>query len=80
MPERSFLRRILHLGDRPPAPRVAAREAQRVIELCQALMSERGEVSGARIATETLQAFKALDETALPLSLAQPVPVRLECC
>ena len=66
MPERSLLRRLLRLPERPPAPRIAARDAQRVIDLCQSLMSERGEVSGARLASETLKAFKTLDDVSLP--------------
>jgi len=66
MPERSLLRRLLGMPERPPAPRLAARDAQRVIDLCQALMSERGEVSGARLAAETLNAYQALDEVSLP--------------
>ena len=67
MPERSLLRRLLGMPERPPAPRLAARDAQRVIDLCKALMSERGEVSGARLAGETLQAYKTLDEVSLPV-------------
>ena len=66
MPERSILRRLLGLPARPPAPKEATRDAQRVINLCQALMSERGEVSGARLAAETLDAYKALDDISLP--------------
>ena len=38
------------------------RDAERVIELCRTLLSERGEVSGARIASEVLSAYKALDD------------------
>ena len=66
MPERSMLRRLLGLAARTPAPKEAARDARKVIDLCQALMSERGEVSGARIAAETLNAYRNLDELALP--------------
>ncbi|MFM9967361.1 MAG: malonyl-CoA decarboxylase, partial [Burkholderiales bacterium] len=66
MPERSILRRLLGLPARTTAPKEAARDAQKVIDLCQALMSERGEVSGARLATETLDAYKTLDDTSLP--------------
>lgn len=35
---------------------------QHTIALCRSLLSERGEVSGGRLATEALAAFKALDE------------------
>lgn len=66
MPERSILRRLLGLPARPPAPKEAARDARKLIELCQALMSERGEVSGARLAAETLDAYKTLDDISLP--------------
>ena len=66
MPERSILRRMLGLQARPPAPKQAARDAQRVIHLCRALMSERGEVTGARLAAETLDAYKSLDDISLP--------------
>ena len=38
------------------------RDVERVIELCRTLLSERGEVSGARIASEVLSAYKALDD------------------
>lgn len=53
----SFLRRLL--GDRRPQtdPRV-----RRLLELCQALLGERGEVSGLAAAREALDAWRALDE------------------
>jgi malonyl-CoA decarboxylase len=54
------------MAPRAPAPREAAREAQKVIDLCQALMSERGEVSGARLAAETLMAYQRLDSVSVP--------------
>jgi malonyl-CoA decarboxylase len=37
------------------------RDVDRTIELCRALLSERGEVSGARLATEVLTAYQQLD-------------------
>jgi len=40
---------------------VALRGARRAVELCHALMSERGEVSGARLACEALASYQALD-------------------
>jgi len=46
-------------------PRAAVRGARRAISLCHALLSERGEVSGARLAREALAAYQALDESAL---------------
>jgi malonyl-CoA decarboxylase len=41
------------------------RAARRAIELCHALMSERGEVSGARLAREALAAYQGLDAAAV---------------
>jgi malonyl-CoA decarboxylase len=45
----------------------SARRAQSVVALCRALLSERGEVSGARLASEVLAAYRSLDEPALDL-------------
>jgi len=42
----------------------AIRDARRVVERCRALLSERGEVSGARLANDVAQAYQALDTTA----------------
>ena len=39
-----------------------ARQVEHTIELCRALLSERGEVSGARLATEVLGAYQQLDD------------------
>src|SRR5437763_5487637 len=47
--------------------RGAVRGARRAIEVCHALMSERGEVSGARLAREALAAYQALDPDATAL-------------
>src|SRR6266581_2629930 len=61
----SFLRRLLgSMTRRRPGilPRAAVRGARRAISLCHALLSERGEVSGARLAREALAAYQALDE------------------
>jgi malonyl-CoA decarboxylase len=64
-----FLDRILHpwrqstVSKRPGT----ARDAEHVITLCQALLSERGEVSGARRAIEVLSAYQALDPPALEI-------------
>jgi malonyl-CoA decarboxylase len=46
-------------------PRASVRAARRAITLCHALMSERGEVSGAHIAREALAAYQLLDNKAL---------------
>ncbi len=42
-----------------------ARDARHVISLCHLLLSERGEVSGARRAAEALTAYESLDDAAL---------------
>ena len=57
------LAQLLGFGPRqPPAlPRGAARTAKKAIALCQGLVSERGEVSGSRLAAEALDAYQALD-------------------
>jgi malonyl-CoA decarboxylase len=44
--------------------RATQRAAQRAVQLCHALLSERGEVSGARLAREALAAYESLDEEA----------------
>jgi malonyl-CoA decarboxylase len=43
---------------------VTTREAQQVIRLCEVMLSERGEVSGVRLAGEALAAYQALGPTA----------------
>jgi malonyl-CoA decarboxylase len=43
-------------------PRSAARTARKTIALCHSLLSERGEVSGSRLATEALDAYQGLDD------------------
>ncbi len=43
----------------------ADRGARHVAALCHALLSERGEVSGARLATDVLSAYRALDAAAV---------------
>jgi malonyl-CoA decarboxylase len=53
----SFLRRLLGR----PRPDIG-RHAQHLVSLCEALLGERGEVSGAALAREALAAWKALDE------------------
>ncbi len=63
----SFLERLFGLASRRPGviPRAAVRSARRAVSLCHELLSERGEVSGARIAREALAAYQALEEIAL---------------
>jgi malonyl-CoA decarboxylase len=56
---RRMLRSLIHPIDARSSDPV--RNARTVIGLCRALLSERGEVSGARLATEVLDAFESLD-------------------
>ena len=58
-----FLKRFLDSLAHPLPD--AVRRARRVIALCHALLSERGEVSGARLATDVLMAYQSLDGPAL---------------
>ena len=64
-PIHNLLRSLVPASERRPAdPRRAARA---VIRLCHALLSERGEVSGARLAIELREAYTALDAPAREL-------------
>jgi len=65
--KKSFFRRLFGAIARRPGTvsRSAVRRARHAISLCHALMSERGEVSGARIAREALVAYHELDDAAL---------------
>jgi malonyl-CoA decarboxylase len=67
--KKSFFRRVLGSIARRPGslPRAAVRSARHAVSLCHSLMSERGEVSGARIAREALAGYQALDEKALAI-------------
>jgi malonyl-CoA decarboxylase len=67
--KKSFFRRVLGSIARRPGslPRAAVCSARHAVSLCHSLMSERGEVSGARIAREALAAYQALDEKALAI-------------
>ncbi len=47
--------------------RDAVRDAQHITDLCHALLSERGEVSGGRRAAEILDAYRTLDAAGLEL-------------
>lgn len=61
----SFFKRMLRTVAAPvDSARMAERRAREVIELCRALLSERGEVSGAALARETLAAYDALPANA----------------
>jgi malonyl-CoA decarboxylase len=61
-----FLRRILERLSQPIALRPSAdlRRAREIVAMCRALLSELGEVSGPRIATEVLAAYQTLEHPA----------------
>jgi malonyl-CoA decarboxylase len=63
--KRSFFRRLFHTSAvrEQVRKRAAGRMARHAISLAHALMSERGEVSGARLASEALAAYQALGPT-----------------
>src|SRR4030095_12909243 len=50
------------LRDGGRAQAAKARRVERTIELCRALLSERGDVSGARLAAEVVNAYQQLDD------------------
>lgn len=64
MEETSFLKRLIRSVVHPRERMRAARRARNAIELCHALLSERGEVSGAALAREALAAFRELSDAA----------------
>ena len=49
------MERAFAINSSPPRP------VRKILELCHLLLSEKGEVSGAHLASETLNAFQALD-------------------
>jgi malonyl-CoA decarboxylase len=55
--------------ERRAASHAMRRHAGRAIALCHALLSERGEVSGARLARDALAAYRKLDEPSLHVFL-----------
>jgi malonyl-CoA decarboxylase len=58
------LAELLGFSPRPSrtVPRGTARTSKKAIALCHSLLSERGEVSGSRLAAEALDAYRALDD------------------
>ena len=61
----SFLKRLVR-SVVPTERRRAHKRSRQAIELCQALISERGELSGAVIARDALAAYNSLPKNALP--------------
>jgi hypothetical protein len=61
-----FLGKIFRSLRRPATAASSAAEhaVRKLIAQCHALLSERGEVSGGRLAAQTLDAYKALDDPA----------------
>ena len=80
----SFLKRLVRSVVNPAERRRAGKRAQAAIELCHALLSERGEVSGALLARDALAAYNTLSQAAQPaffdrlVSEFAPNPVELE--
>lgn len=62
----SFFRRVVSSVAHPVEKRREQRRAQEAIELCHALISESGEVSGAGLARDALAAYDALTPAARP--------------
>jgi malonyl-CoA decarboxylase len=62
----SFIKRLVRSVVRPTERRRAQKRARHAIELCHALISESGEVSGAVLARDALAAYNSLSRTALP--------------
>jgi len=60
----SFLKRILGELVHPSETARAGRRARQAADLCRALLSERGEVSGAVLAREVLSEYQGLPQTA----------------
>jgi malonyl-CoA decarboxylase len=61
------LARFFGLSPKPNgvSPRDASRAAQKLIDLCHSLLSERGEVSGRHLASEILADYQALEPAAV---------------
>jgi malonyl-CoA decarboxylase len=62
-PPQRFIRRLL--GRLSSVERAPDLEAPRAIEICRALLSERGEVSGGRLAAEVIASYQAMSPAAV---------------
>ncbi len=60
----SFFKRLIGKFVHPSETARASRTARKAVELCHALLSERGEVSGAALAREVLAEYERLPEAA----------------
>ena len=56
------LAEFLGFGAPSARPQGSTRTSKKAITLCRSLLSERGEVSGSRLAAEALDAYQSLDE------------------
>jgi malonyl-CoA decarboxylase len=65
----SFIKRLVRSVVTPNERRRAQRQARHAVELCRALLSERGEVSGAVLARDALASYNGLAPAALPVFL-----------
>ena len=65
MSETGFIKRLIRSVVRPNGQARADRKARNAVSLCQALLSERGEVSGAALAQEALSAYRELPAAGL---------------
>jgi len=70
-----FLRRIFERLAQPIARRASGevRRARQIVSMCRALLSELGEVSGPRLATEVLAVYQELDRPAREMFFDQLV-------
>src|SRR3954465_11830083 len=85
MKTRSFFTRLLRSVAAPvDSARTAERKAREAIALCHALLSERGEVSGAALARDALAAYDALPANAFRFFIDflardfAPLPAKIE--
>src|SRR5262249_39640708 len=58
---RRFLKRVWRSVRQAPSA-TSGRDAEHLIDFCDSLLSERGEVSSARIASEAVEAYEQLTE------------------
>ena len=70
-----FLKRIFERLAQPMGRRASGevRDARQIVSVCRALLSELGEVSGPRLATEALAVYQALDRPAREMFFDQLV-------
>jgi malonyl-CoA decarboxylase len=67
----SFIKRLIRSVASPGKQGGGEHQSAHAIELCRALLSERGEVSGAALAREALAAYNGLSDAAIPVFFDQ---------